>query len=125
MSDNIDRIKAELEALGYEIGLSDSPQGKVVSFIYPVEAGSHKDKKIRLGISMHGSETYPEHPPHWIHLTPPINDGKGGAVQEYRDENGREWIAMSRPPGEIWDQLPTKHMTGYINEHLRRFWNNI
>ena len=125
MSNNIDRIKAELEALGYETCLSDSPQGKVVSFIYLVESGPYEHEKIRLGISMHGSETYPEHPPHWIHLTPPINDGKGGAVEKYRDENGREWIAMSRPPGEIWDQLPTKHMTGYINEHLRRFWNNI
>lgn len=125
MSDNIDRIKGELEALDYETSLSNSPQGKVVSFPYLVEAGTHEGKKVRLGISMQGSESYPEYPPHWIHLTPPIDDGKGGAVEKYRDENGQEWIAMSRPPGELWDRLPTKHMMGYINEHLRRFWNNI
>ena len=125
MYDNIDRIKAELESLGYKTCLSDSPQGKVVSFPYTVETGSHKGEQVRLGISMQGSESYPGYPPHWIHLTPPIDDGKGGAVEKYRDENGQEWIAMSRPPGELWDQLPTKHMMGYVNEHLRRFWNNI
>lgn len=125
MSNNIDRIKAELESLGYETSLSDSPQGKVVSFPYIVPTGTHKDKEVRLGISMQGSESYPEYPPHWIHVKPPIDDGKGGSVGKYHDENGQEWIAMSRLPGELWDQLPTKHMMGYVNEHLRRFWNNI
>ncbi len=125
MADNIDRIKRELESLGYETRLSDSGQGKVVSFPYTVETGPYKGKQVRLGISMQGSERYPEYPPHWIHLTPPIDDGKGGAVQKYSDENGCEWVAMSRPPGDLWDQLPTKHMSAYLNEHLRRFWNNI
>ena len=125
MSDNIDRIKDELESLGYETCLSDSPQGKVVSFPYTVQTGSYKGKQVRLGISMQGSEPYPEYPPHWIHLTPPIDDGRGGSVGKYSDPNGREWFAMSRPPGAIWDRLPTKHMMGYLNEHLRRFWKDI
>ena len=125
MSDNIDQIKRELESLGYETCLSDSPQGRVVSFPYIVETGSHKGERVRLGISMQGSEPYPEYPPHWIHLTPPVDDGRGGSVGKYSDANGQEWIAMSRPPGEIWDRLLTKHMMGYVNEHLRRFWNNI
>ena len=125
MSDNIGRIKRELESLGYETCLSDSAQGKVVSFPYTVETGSHKGKQFTLGISMQGSEPYPEYPPHWIHLTPPINDGKGGAVVKYSDAKGREWAALSRPPGEIWDRLWTKHMHAYLNEHLRRFWNGI
>jgi hypothetical protein len=125
MSDNINQIKAELESLGYETCLSDSPQGKVVSFSYTVETGSHKGERVRLGISMHGSEVYPEYPPHWIHLAPPIDDGRGGVVQKYCDSSGREWTVLSRPPGEIWDQLPTKHMSAYLNEHLRRFWNGI
>ena len=126
MSDNIEQIKGELEALGYGTCLSDSPQGTVVSFLYTVETGSHKGRQVRLGVSMHGGQIYPEGPPHWIHLQPPIDDGKGGAVERYTDPtNGKEWIAMSRPPGELWDQLPTKHMRAYIDEHLRRFWNNI
>ena len=123
MSDNVDQIKRELESLGYETFLFDSPHGKVVSFLYLVETGFHKGERIRLGISMHGNKQYPECPPHWIHITPPIHDGKGGA-QTYR-ANEQDWIAMSRPPGELWDQLPTKHMMGYLNEHLRRFWDNI
>ena len=111
--------------MDYKTCLSDSPQGKVVSFPYIIETGSHKGKEITLGISMQGHEQYPEYPPHWIHITPPIDDGRGGSVGEYSDVSGRKWIAMSRPPGELWDQLPTKHMMGYMNEHLRRFWNGI
>ena len=124
MPDNIDQIKRELESLGYETCLSDSPQGKVVSFPYLVGVGSHKGKQVTLGISMQGSETYPEYPPHWIHLTPRIDDGRGGSVGKYTEKD-QEWIALSRPPGEIWDQLPTKHMASYLNEHLRRFWNGM
>ena len=125
MSDNINQVKAELESLGYETCLSSSPQGEVVTFPYIVETGSHKDKKVTIGISMQGSESYPEYPPHWIHVSPPIDDGKGGVVEKYSDASGREWVALSRPPGEIWDRLPTKHMHAYLNEHLRRFWNGI
>ena len=125
MSDSIDQIKAELESLGYETCLFDSSQGKVVSFSpYIIEAGSHEGKPFKVGISMHGNKLYPEYPPHWIHVSPPINDGRGGSSVRY-SANGREWIALSRPPGDIWDQLPTKHMSTYLTEHLRRFWNNI
>ena len=125
MSDNIDRIKTELESLGYETCLFDSPHGKTVSFDYMVETGSRRGEHVRIGISMQGEERYPEYPPHWIHVSPPIYDGKGGSVQSYSDISGREWIAMSRPPGDLWDKLPTKHMHAYLNEYMRCFWNNI
>ncbi len=125
MPDNIDRIKGELESLGYETRLSDSSQGKVVCFEYKVEAGSHIGELVKVGISMQGNESYPEYPPHWIHLSPPIDDGKGGAVEKYLDTTGQKWVALSRPPGELWDRLPTKHMQAYLSEHMRRFWNNI
>lgn len=125
MSDNIAHIQAELESLGYETFLFDSKQGKVVAFRYRVEVGSHKDKSVTLGISMHGSGAYPEYPPHWIHIHPPVDDGKGGTVISYNDDKGQQWIAMSRPPGQLWDELPTKHMAAYLSEHIRRFWNNI
>lgn len=124
MSDNIEQVQAELESLGYETSVSASPQGTVVSFLYTVETGSHKGRQVTLGLSL-GDGQYPEYPPHWIHLTPPIDDGKGGTTAAYQDASGREWIAMSRPPGDIWDRLPTKHMYSYLNEHLRRFWNSI
>lgn len=122
MPGDINRIKAELESLGYETSVFDGPHGKVVSFDYTIEAGSHKDEQVTVGISF--QETgYPDYPPHWVHITPPIDDRRGGTV-EY-NANGREWIAMSRPPGDIWDQLPTKHMYAYINEHLRRIWKDV
>ena len=123
MSDNILRIQVELESLGYKTCLLDSPYGRVVAFSYKVEVGPHAGKTVTLGISMQGDEAYPEYPPHWIHIMPSINDGRGGNI--YRDEKGREWIAMSRIPGPLWDELPTKHMSHYLNEHLRRFWNNM
>ena len=71
MFDNIKQIKRELESLGYETCLSNSPHGEVVTFLYTVETGSHKDQQVTIGISMQGSELYPEHPPHWIHVSPP------------------------------------------------------
>ena len=124
MNRNIYRIKAELESLGYSISIHESPHGEAVSFPYTVEVGSRRGERVTLAISMHGDEQYPEYPPHWIHLSPPISDGKGGAIEKYF-VNEQEWVAMSRPPGEIWDKLSTKHMSTYLSEHLRRFWNNI
>lgn len=122
MPRSLDRIKAEIESLGYPTLVSSSPQGEVVSFEYKVEAGSHRNRTVRVGVSMHGHEGYPEYPPHWIHISPPIADGQGGAVAQYRDAEDRPWIAMSRPPGPLWDQLPTKHMSLFFTEHLRRLW---
>ena len=123
MSNSADRVQGELEALGYQTSVFDTQQGKVVSFDYIIEAGSHKGTQIKVGVSFQ-EEGYPEYPPHWIHVTPPIDDGKGGVVEKYADAQGREWIAMSRPPGEMWDRLPTKHMYAYIGEHLRRIWKD-
>ena len=120
---NIDRIRAELQSLGYRTDMQDSPQGPAVIFDYKVELGRYKDKIFTLGISMQGHEPYPEYPPHWIHIYPPVNDDRGGSVSVYHDGNGREWVAMSRPPGPLWDELPTKNMDVYLREHLRGLWN--
>lgn len=122
MSGSLDRIRAEIESLGYETLVSNSPQGEVVSFEYTVEAGSYRNEKVRVGVSMQGHEGYPEYPPHWVHICPPVTDGQGGVVAKYHDPEGRPWIAMSRPPGPLWDQLPTKHMRLFLTEHLRRLW---
>ena len=125
MSDNADKIATELCALGFETSFSTSSKGKVVSFVYEVEVGSHKNKRVRVGLSMQGSEPYPEYPPHWMHISPPIDDERGGAVEHYTDELGQSWIVLSRPPGDLWDRLPTKHIRYYLSDHLRSFWNTI
>ena len=102
----------------------NSAQGPVVSFPYVLETGSHKGEQVTIGVSFQ-EEGYPEYPPHWIHISPPIDDGRGGAVNHYSDSAGRDWLAMSRPPGPMWDQLPTKHMTAFVAEHLRRIWKDV
>ena len=43
----------------------------------------------------------------------------------YWTSDGREWLAMSRPQGDIRARLPTKHMSMYIKEHLRRIGKDV
>ena len=124
MSDSITRIRAELDSLGYITSVFDAPNGKVVSFEYTIDAGSHRGKPVTVGVSFQETN-YPEYPPHWVHISPPINDGRGGSVQSYVTPDGQQWLAMSRPPGARWDELPTKHMAVFISEHLRKIWMNV
>ena len=124
MSASIERVKGELIALGYETECFLSSQGPVVAFKYEIEAGSHKGELITVGLSFQ-EEGYPEYPPHWIHVTPPLDDGRGGSIQHYHEPPGREWLAMSRPPGPKWDRLATKTIHAFISEHLRCIWAEI
>ena len=124
MPSDIERVQAELEGLGYKTTVRTTSQGPTVIFPYTIEAGSHAGERVQVGMSFQDSG-YPEYPPHWIHVSPPINDNMGGSTAPYTDENGHHWLAMSRPPGDIWDKLPTKHMLPYIEEHLRRIWRNV
>ena len=126
MQSSIEKVKAELEAIGYQPFELDSPQGRVVAFPYTIKAGSHKGEKVHAGISFQGGEEgYPEYPPHWVHVSPPINDGKGSGVEYTRPEDGNSWLAMSRPPRDVWDLLPTKDMRAYISDHLSRLWSDV
>lgn len=79
---------------------------------------------MTVGVSFQ-EEGYPEYPPHWIHVTPPLDDERGGSVENHTDDQGRAWLAMSRPPAEVWDRLPTKHMSAFISEHLRKIWADV
>ncbi len=123
MSDSARRVKEELESLGYGTESFDSGVGVVIAFNYTIETGSHKGMSVLVGVSFQ-EEGYPDYPPHWIHVSPPVPDGRGGSIQNY-EMSGRTWLAMSRPPGRLWDQLPTKHMYGYISEHLRKIWKDV
>ena len=123
MSSSIDRVQEELESLGFIAHQYDGPHGKVVAFPYTVEVGTHKGDEVLVGVSFQ-EEGYPEYPPHWIHVSPPLDDGRGGSTNTY-DGDGHSWLAMSRPPGALWDRLPTKHMQSFITEHLRRIWMDV
>ena len=124
MKESLDKIEQELQLCGYTTYRQQTPQGEVVAFLYKVEVGSQKGNVVHLGFSM--SEVhYPDYPPHWIHVHPPVNDGQGGAINQYQDNNGRDWSALSRPGADVWDNAKTKHMSVYMQEHVRRFWNKI
>ena len=124
-SSSVRLVQQELESLGYKTEVFDSgtTAGIVVAFDYSIEVGSNKGKQVWVGVSFQ-EEGYPDYPPHWIHITPPIPDGREGAVQNY-ERNNQKWLAMSRPPGKLWDQMPTKYMGSYIKEHLRKIWRNV
>lgn len=125
MVSNADRIQRELEGIGLSPTRFQTPTGKeVIAFDYTIKTGSHRGETVRVGVSDPDGE-YPEYPPHWLHVSPPLNDNKGGAVETYQTPDGRLWLAMSRPPGEIWDRLPTRHMSAYISMHLPRIWKDV
>ena len=126
MSKDVERISAELRDLGYDTAVRNSGQGMVVEFDYEVETGTRRSDMFRVGISMHKG-VYPEYPPHWIHVSPPVSDGQAGGVRSYQTDDGRQWVAMSRPPGDLWDRLPKegRDMKSYLEGHMRRFWSRI
>ncbi len=121
---DISRVQSELEELGYAPTLHNWKHGVVVEFDYTVEVGTHTGQMFRLGMSFQ-EQGYSEYPPHWIHVSPPVDDGLGGVQERYQTADGREWIALSRPPSDIWDNLPVKNMRHYLDEHIRRFWSRM
>ena len=130
----IERITDELKALGYNpFYIDNSPAGRVVVIEYKVPTGKYIKETVLIGFSFQ-EEGYPEYPPHWIHTcadgtNPPYNDQLGGSTQPYwaLDNKGvqREWLALSRPPGKLWDNLATKHIKHYLGFHITRFCKNL
>lgn len=122
MDQNIAQMQAELEEAGYETRLLQTPHGQAVTFDYRIENGSHTGKIVRIGIS--GPDgPYPEYPPHWVHISPPIGDGKNTHAQ-YQVE-GKNWLPLSRPPNDFWDRRKERNMTVYLSDHLRRLWKDV
>ena len=76
MSDEISRVRSELADLGYETSIRGWTQGTVIEFDYRVEVGNRRGETFRLGISFQ-ENGYPEYPPHWIHVSPPVDDSPG------------------------------------------------
>ena len=124
MSDSASRVFAELMTLGLQPYMHQARGEPLVCLEYEIETGSYAGATVTIGLRFQ-EEGYPEYPPHWIHVSPPLDDGQGGVTERYSDADGREWIAMSRPPGDMWDRLPTKHMSYFISEHLRRVFRII
>ena len=124
----LEKIKTELKGLGYSPFYIDTPQGQAVAIDYCIPTGKYTGEKIYLGFSFQ-EEGYPEYPPHWIHISPCYEDQKGGSIQTYKHPNEKgvsiDWLALSRPPKDFWDDLPTKHMAHYLDMHVVRFCKDL
>lgn len=126
----IDRwISGELQEMGYQPQIVDgnTPVGqqKIVIFPYRIQSGRFKGETRNVGISTQCEAFgYPEMPPHWIFVNPPIFDTKDGPNHGINRFAGREWIALSRPPGPFWDRVRQKGMKAYL-EHLSKVWSRI
>ena len=117
----IEKIKADLEALGY-CPVIDTMNGKETVIIdYPIPTGTYQGKNVCLGFSFGGDVLFPEHPPHWIHISPPYSDQEEGGGDVYSTADGREWRMLSRPPKDFWDSLPAKSTKSYMDIHIQRF----
>lgn len=123
------QIADELKALGYQpqVVEGDTAGGiqKVVIFPYPIHVGRFKGETRTVGISTQCEAVgYPEVPPHWIFISPPITDTQDGANHGVNSFDGKEWVALSRPPGAFWDRVQHKGMRAYL-EHLSKVWAQI
>lgn len=123
MNEALWHVKCELEECGLTTYTVEGVNDEIVAFKYEVPTGRYKGKIVDIGLSMQ-EVNYPEYPPHWIHVTPKIEDRRGAPGKEFTDASGRNWVAFSRPPSDFWDNAPTKHMSVYLQDHLRRFWRS-
>lgn len=124
MSESANRIEEELRALGYCTSRHQSDKGEVVSIPYVVEVGPKRNQKHQVGFSM-DQDGYPDYPPHWLHICPPVDDNAGGAVAQYSVE-GTAWMYLSRPPGDdVWEDPQNRSVKTLLNHTVRRFWENL
>ena len=128
MVTGIEKVKEELESCGFEVSIIGSPKGPVAAFPYSVQSGRYQGRTFRVGVNLETSLPYPEYPPHWLHVSPPLDLAQGdgtGAIEIAQYDDGHQWMALSRPADDIWDGLRTKHMKYYIREHVQRFWHHL
>jgi len=139
MSNNSERFAAELTALGYHTSPFVAPeqQGGAdgVRFPYRIEDGSRAGETVTLALAMHQNEgEWPEVAPHWLYLSPPdpvleelVKGARSpGTIQTFQCADGLDWMAISAPPSDFWDQIDTpngKNMEIYLNRHIRRIWS--
>lgn len=138
MSDNAERMMAELAGLGYEPGAFTAPpeQGGAlgVRFKYLIQDGSRAGETVTLAVAVHENDgRWPEVAPHWVYVSPPDGvlaemvqgSAPPGVVSEHNDGDGQTWMAISAPPTDFWDVIDTpdgKNMATYLERHIRRVW---
>ncbi len=139
MSDNSERIAAALVELRYRTSPFTAPQQQGgadgVRFQYRIKDGSRAGESVTLALAMHQNEgAWPEVAPHWLYLSPPdpvlaelVKGARSpGAIQTFQCTDGHDWMAISAPPSDFWDQIDTpngKNMQAYLDRHIRRIWS--
>lgn len=139
MSNNSERMAAELAELRYDTSPFAAPeqQGGAtgVRFPYQIKDGSRAGETVILALAMHQNEgEWPEVAPHWLYLSPPDpvleelvkGSPTPGAIQNFQCADGLDWMAISAPPSDFWDQIDapnSKNMETYLNRHIRRIWS--
>ena len=123
MNPELRKIRDELDKCELDTYLVEGAQGEVVAFRYVPSNGRYAGHSFDVGLSLQEAN-YPEYAPHWIHVTPPIDEKHGSPGMTYDDAHGRHWVAFSRPPADFWDKLPLKQkkMSSFLSLHIRRFW---
>ena len=121
MNDALQRIQEELRGCGLDTFLVGGAPEEVIAFPYIPQHGRYAGKKFHVGLSFQEVD-YPEFAPHWIHVSPEIEEKHGAPGRQYEDNQGRKWVAFSRPPADFWDNAPTRNIETYLTLHLRRFW---
>ena len=136
MSENAGLFAGELSHLGYTPQSFSTPMqhcpGEGVKFEYRVKDGSRTGETVILAVVIpDGAGTWPEVAPHWIHISPPDSviaeqvQGQNGCVEWYKDGDGIEWMAISAPVTDFWDQIDDpngKSVKTYLERHIRRIW---
>ena len=117
------KIRDELDQCGLQTYVVEVAKFEVVAFPYVPSKGRYAGRTFDVGLSLQEAD-YPEFAPHWIHVTPAIEEKHGRPGRTYDDASGRRWVAFSRPPSDFWDNLPRheKTMATYLALHIRRFW---
>ena len=123
MNPELRKIRDELDERGLDTYVVEGSQTEVIAFRYCPSNGRYAGRTFDVGLSLHEAG-YPEFAPHWIHVTPPIEEKRGRPGMAYDDAHGRHWVAFSRPPADFWDNLPSekKNMCSFLALHMRRFW---
>ena len=125
----LQRIVKELKEIGFsprifEFSVSQASQ-RAVMFDIEVQTGRYKGKTLKIALSFQ-ENSYPEYPPHFVHLQSSITTREFARHSKYQFED-EEWSVYSLPPSDIWDKLDSsqKNMRMYVNRHILRIFARL
>ena len=96
-----------------------------VMFDIEVLSGRYKGKILNIALSFQ-EDSYPEYPPHFIHLKSSITTTTFTRHSTYQFED-EEWSTYSLPPSDFWDKLNSsdKNMRTYVLRHIYRVLSEL